>query len=82
MLLCIDIGNTHIVLGVTEQDQILEHWRIRTEKDATPDELGIIIGNLFRSSSIGMGDITDIIISCVVPSLLNTMDRLLYFIKK
>lgn len=67
MLFCIDIGNTNIVLGVTDADQILEHWRIRTEKDVTADELGILIRNLFNSSEIRMNDITDIIISCVVP---------------
>jgi len=76
MLFCIDIGNTNIVLGVAKQEKILQHWRVRTEKDATADELGIFINNLFRSSDIEMGDITDIIISCVVPPLLNTMDEL------
>ncbi|UCF56675.1 MAG: type III pantothenate kinase [Deltaproteobacteria bacterium] len=76
MLFCIDIGNTNIVLGVTDKDQVLEHWRIRTEKDATPDELGILIGNLFGSSKIRMSDITDIIISCVVPPLLNAAEEL------
>ena len=74
MLFCIDIGNTNIVLGVTDTDQILEHWRIRTEKDVTADELGILIRNLFNSSEITMNDITDIIISCVVPPLLNTLE--------
>ncbi len=74
MLFCIDIGNTNIVLGVTDTDQILEHWRIRTEKDVTADELGILIRNLFHSSEIRMSDITDIIISCVVPPLLNTLE--------
>jgi type III pantothenate kinase len=74
MLFCIDIGNTNIVLGVTDRDQILEHWRIRTEKDVTADELGILIRNLFDSSEIRMSDITDIIISCVVPPLLNTLE--------
>ena len=76
MLFCIDIGNTNIVLGVADKDQVQEHWRIRTEKDATADELGILIGNLFRSSEIRMGDITDIIISCVVPPLLNAFEEL------
>jgi len=75
MLLCIDVGNTNIVMGVTKQDHILAHWRIRTEKDATSDEMGIIVGNLFRSSEIKMDDIADIIISSVVPSLLNVLEE-------
>jgi type III pantothenate kinase len=76
MLLCIDVGNTNIVMGVTNQDKILAHWRIRTEKEATYDEMGIAVGDLLRSSGIRMEEITDIIISCVVPSLLNVLEEL------
>jgi len=71
VLLCIDIGNTNIALGVTDKGNILDHWRIRTERDATADELGIIVRNLFGSAGISMEDIQHIIISCVVPPLLN-----------
>jgi type III pantothenate kinase len=75
MLFCIDIGNTNTVFGVTEKDQVLEHWRVRTEKEATADEIGILIGNLFKSTEIEMTDITHIIISCVVPPLLNAFEE-------
>lgn len=75
MLFCIDIGNTNIVLGVTDQDRILHHWRLRTEKDVTSDELGIMVNNLFQSTGIEMGDIRNTIISCVVPPLLNTIEE-------
>ena len=75
MLLCVDIGNTNIVLGVTDQDEILNHWRLRTEKEITADELGILIGNLFKASDLEMNVVTDMIISCVVPSLLNTFEE-------
>ena len=78
MLLCIDVGNTNIVLGVTDKGQILEHWRVRTEREATADEMGILVRNLFRSSTVRMEDITDMIISCVVPPLLNTIEELAY----
>ena len=74
MLLCIDIGNTNIVLGVSEGDQLLNHWRIRTEREITSDELGILIDNLFTASKLKVKFVTDIIISCVVPPLLNTME--------
>jgi type III pantothenate kinase len=75
MLFCIDIGNTNVVLGVIDGDQILDHWRLRTEKDMTADEMGMLIGNLFSSSKITMENITDIIISCVVPPLLSAVDE-------
>jgi len=71
MLLCIDIGNTNIVLGIFINDSMVNHWRIRTERDMTSDELSILVSNLFFPSHLKVKDIKDIIISCVVPPLLN-----------
>ncbi|MBW2027639.1 MAG: type III pantothenate kinase [Deltaproteobacteria bacterium] len=76
MLLCMDIGNTNIVLGVADRDRVLEHWRIRTEKDTTADELGILIRNLFGMSGLTFADISDVIASCVVPPLLEAVEEL------
>lgn len=73
-LLCIDIGNTNIVLGVAEQSRIVDHWRIRTERDITADEMGILIQNLFKNSDLQMKEIKHMIVSCVVPPLLNTIE--------
>ncbi|MBW2304814.1 MAG: type III pantothenate kinase [Deltaproteobacteria bacterium] len=75
MLFCIDVGNTNIVWGITDGDHILNHWRIRTERDITADELGILIHNLFRNSGHRLEEVSDIIISCVVPPLLNTLEE-------
>jgi type III pantothenate kinase len=75
MLLCIDIGNTNIVLGVIDQDRVIRQWRIRTVKDATADEIGIAVKGLFQYSGTAPGDITDIIIASVVPSLMTVMQE-------
>jgi type III pantothenate kinase len=75
MLFCIDIGNTNIVLGVVEQDKVLSHWRVRTERDITADELGILMGNLFNASKLQMDRVKSVIISCVVPPLLNAVEE-------
>ena len=75
MLFCMDIGNTNIVFGVTDGDQIRHHWRIRTEKETTADELGILVGTLFQWKGIRFEDIRNTIVSCVVPPLLNTVEE-------
>jgi type III pantothenate kinase len=75
MLFCIDIGNTNIVLGVADKGKILKSWRIRTERDITTDELAIMLNALFRSGNIKPARITDVIISCVVPPLLDTFAK-------
>jgi type III pantothenate kinase len=74
VLFCIDIGNTNIVLGLSDGERILHHWRIRTEREITSDELGILVQHLFSSSNVKTGDVTSIIISSVVPPLMNTME--------
>jgi len=75
MLFCMDIGNTNIVLGIAKKDKVLRHWRIRTEKEITADELAILVNNLFQASGVTLQDVTDMIISCVVPPLLSTIEE-------
>lgn len=71
MLLCIDVGNTNIVLGIFQNNTLLKNWRIRTERDMTSDELGMLVNNLFLPAHLEVESITDVIISCVVPPLLS-----------
>jgi len=74
MLLCIDVGNTNTVLGLTKENQILNHWRIRTETKTTSDEFGMVINSLFQTANIKLEDVKGLIISCVVPPLLNVLE--------
>ncbi len=75
MLFCTDIGNTNIVLGLIRDGEILHHWRVRTEREVTSDEFGMLVSNLFKNSGIDAESIKDMIVSCVVPPLLNTMEE-------
>jgi type III pantothenate kinase len=71
MLLCIDVGNTNIVIGIYKDEVLHTHWRIRTERDMTSDELGLLLNSLFAPAKLEVNRITDVIISCVVPPLLS-----------
>jgi len=84
MLLVIDLGNTNAVLGLYDDESLLRNWRINTDKSRTVDEYAILIDHLFKLSNVTFKDVTDIIISCVVPPVLNTFERLCrkYFDKK
>lgn len=75
MLLCIDIGNTNIVLGVIENDSVVMRRRIKTVKDATADDIGIAVTRLFEHSGVKTDDVNDIIITSVVPSLMKAMEE-------
>ncbi len=74
MLLVIDVGNTNTVLGVYDGDVLVDHWRIVTEREKTADEWGILFRDLFLFDKINMKDFTGLIISCVVPPVLNMIE--------
>ena len=74
MLLTIDIGNTHTVLGVFDGDQIIDHWRMATVPDRTADELAVVLhGLLARSKALSERDIDGIALCSTVPSVLHEM---------
>jgi len=76
MLLVIDVGNSNTVVGLYEGDELLDHWRVRTVVDHTIDEYGMLILNLYRTGKVGSRSVSSIIISCVVPSMLNILEPL------
>ena len=47
MLLCIDVGNSHIFGGVFAEDELLLRFRYST-KQSTSDELGIFLRNVLH----------------------------------
>jgi type III pantothenate kinase len=74
MLLVIDVGNTHTVLGVYQDDQLRNDWRIHTERNTTEDEFNVLINSLFAADNIHLADIKHTIISCVVPPMVTILD--------
>lgn len=69
MLMVMDVGNTNTVLGVYDGKQLLKDWRITTQPHQTADEYGILLKELFALAGLHFTDITDLILSCVVPPL-------------
>lgn len=73
MMLAVDIGNTNIVLGVYKQRELLHHFRLSTARQSTVDEYGVLIHNLFTMSGIVVNQVEGVIISSVVPPLVQTI---------
>lgn len=76
MLLVIDVGNSNIVLGIYDDQQLQRHWRVSTDKARTSDEYGILFHDLFSLAGIGFSQIKAIIISSVVPPLTGVLENL------
>jgi len=75
MLLVIDVGNTNIVLGVFDGEVLIKDWRIRTIRDTTADEFNILAKALFADNGIKLSDISNVVISSVVPPAVPILDR-------
>lgn len=73
MMLAVDIGNTNIVLGVYRKRELLHHFRLSTARQSTADEYGVLIHNLFHMSNISFKDVEGVIISSVVPPLVQVI---------
>jgi type III pantothenate kinase len=74
MLLTIDVGNTHTVLGLFDGEDIIEHWRIATDSHRTADELAVVLRGLIgRHSLTGQGVVHGLSICSTVPSVLHEM---------
>ncbi|MGN0999411.1 MAG: type III pantothenate kinase [Faecousia sp.] len=73
MLLAIDIGNTNIVIGCIRDDTILFKARIATDRTRTSDQYGVEIKNMLEAFDIRKSDITDCIISSVVPPVFHSV---------
>lgn len=69
MILVIDVGNTNIVLGVYEGDELIHHWRLSTNRTGTADEYGMLITNLLRFADTRPERIEGVIFSSVVPQI-------------
>jgi len=76
MLLVFDVGNTNIVLGVYRGKELVTHWRIRTDRARTADEYAMTIKSLFDSQNLNMDAVEAVIISSVVPPIMNELEWL------
>lgn len=69
MLLCVDIGNTNIKLGLYEGEKLVTHWRIYTNESKLADEYAVLLLSFFESENIRKEQIDGCAISSVVPEL-------------
>lgn len=64
----VDIGNSNTVIGLYKKDVIEKRWRIATERSQTVDDLASKIHSLMSFSGISTSDISQCVISSVVPT--------------
>ena len=68
MLLTVDAGNTQTVVGLFDDDELVDHWRIATVAERTSDELALMIQQFLGFHGFSFdANITGVAISSGVP---------------
>lgn len=78
MLLVIDIENRNTDFGVFDKGKLTANFNLSSIKDRSASELFLIIKYLLLDEGIKLSDISDIIISSVVPELDRTYMDIAY----
>ena len=69
MLLVMDVGNSNVVVGLYEGDELVGHWRLLTTNYRTSDELRVVLTMLLQQDGFDQQAINGCCISSVVPPI-------------
>jgi type III pantothenate kinase len=75
MILALDIGNTHIVLGCIEGRQIINIARMASDTLKTEHEYAVLMKQILELDNIDISTVEGGIISSVVPPLTGTLKK-------
>lgn len=76
MILAIDIGNTHSVIGIYNGSKLLGDWRVTSFVTRTEDEFGALVKQFCDDAKISLKKINSIGIASVVPNLTEVCIRM------
>lgn len=70
MLLAVDVGNSHTVVGVFRDAELVHHWRLSTDVDRTSDELALMYSGLLGFADLDFShNIHGVVLASVVPTV-------------
>ncbi len=74
VILAVDIGNTHVVVGLLDGERIAGAWRIATRPEMTADELHVLLRGFLGER---LPVVEGVILASVVPPLTRQVSRAL-----
>jgi len=69
LLLALDVGNTTVDVGVFDGPRLVCDWKIRSDREKTADEYGVILVGLLARAGLAPERVKHLILSSVVPPL-------------
>jgi type III pantothenate kinase len=76
MLLAIDVGNTHTVIGIYDRERLLADWRMASLPQRTADEHWLAVRNFCAEARIALDNVKGVGISSVVPDLTDIFESM------
>lgn len=78
MLLVVDIGNTHTVLGIyaDRNSECLHHWRLASDRKKTEDEYAVLLLAMLQAEGLQLNQLQAAAISSTVPPLVDVWQKL------
>ena len=67
MLLALDVGNTHVVVGLMEGREVRRSFRIATRRDNAVGDYAVALSQLLELAEVDRREVEQVIISSVVP---------------
>lgn len=68
-ILTLDIGNTNVVLGIFQNDVLVNRRRLATQSGRTADEAGLLVKMFCKDGGVDPDEIDAIVIASVVPRI-------------
>lgn len=68
MLITIDVGNTQTVMGLFEGTELVDSWRLSTDRERTADEYQLYLQGLLLQDGYDLSDVDGAALSSVVPT--------------
>lgn len=69
MFLAIDVGNTQATIGLLDKGEVVQHWRLKTVREDTSDELHAHLLDFLALRGLSIADVDAAAICSVVPVL-------------
>jgi type III pantothenate kinase len=75
LLLAVDAGNTNVVMGLYDGEEVVASWRISTPPTWTGDEVAMLLTDLFALRGLQTRVVDGVVIGSVVPNLTPALEE-------
>ena len=77
MILAIDIGNSNVVIGVFNNEKLMQSWRLRTRLHQSIDEYEMLVRGMLFACNFSLEETKGAVLSSVVPELTDVFSKLI-----